>query len=172
MSVQTPTPSVSTTTASAQPDPFARLLVPIDFSSAARAAFALAMSIADRWDSRLILFHAAGLDENDEFLQHTGVAWGRSDVVGDARDHLRRFADTITPGSGARVEVDATHEEDAVRAVLAACSRYSPSLIVLGSHPKGRLRFWRSRVERILRAINCPVMVVRGTPEAPVDADM
>lgn len=153
-------------------EPFTRLLVPIDFSSASRTAFALAMRIADRCGSEVILFHAAGLDGNDEFLDHTGVPWGRGDVVGDARDHLKRFADTVLPGSGERVQVDATKEDDAVRAVLSACARYSPSLIVLGSHAKARLPFRRSRVERILRAIPCSVVVVRGTPQAPVDADM
>lgn len=172
MTVQAVTPSGASTVVGSAPDPFARLLVPIDFSSAAREALVLAMRIAERWSSEVILFHAAGLDGNDEFLDSTGVPWGRGDVVGDASEHLRRFANTVVPGSGDRVKFDAMREEDAVRAVVGACSRYSPSLIVLGSHPKGRLRFRRSRVERILRAIRCSVVVVRGAPEAPVDADM
>jgi nucleotide-binding universal stress UspA family protein len=172
MTVQASPSPGSSTVVGAGLDPFARLLVPIDFSSAAREAFTLAMRIADRWGSEVILFHVAGYDGNDEFLDYTGVSWGRGDVVGDARDHLRRFADTVVPGSAERVTVDATREDDPVRAVVGACTKYSPSLIVLGSHAKQRLPFRRSRVERIVRAIRCSIVVVRGTPEAPVDADM
>lgn len=153
-------------------DPFARLLVPIDFSSAARSALVLALRIAERWGSQVILFHAAGLDGNDEFLDYTGVPWGRGDVVGESEDHLRRFAEAVVPGSGARVRVDATRADNTVSAVVGACSRHKPSLIVLGSHARGRRPFRRTRVERILHAIRCSVVVVRGEPEAPVDADM
>jgi nucleotide-binding universal stress UspA family protein len=153
-------------------DPFVRLLVPIDFSSAARSALLLAMRIAERWGSEVILFHAAGLDGNDEFLDYTGVPWGRGDVVGESEGHLRRFADTVMPGSAARVQVDATRADDTVAAVVGACSRHKPSLIVLGSHPRGRHPFRRTRVERILRDIRCSVVIVRGDAEAPVDADM
>ena len=67
---QEPATQAATATAT---NPFDRLLVPIDFSSAARAAFALAMRLAERWGSEVVLFHAAEADGNDEFLDHTGV---------------------------------------------------------------------------------------------------
>jgi nucleotide-binding universal stress UspA family protein len=152
--------------------PFDRLLVPVDFSSASRAAFALAMRIAERWGSEVILFNAPGPDQNDEFLRSTGVPWGQQDVVAEASEHLRRFADEVVPGSAARVRLDATRDENAVRAVARACARHEPSLVVLGTHPRERRRLLRSRAERIVRALACPVVLVRGEPEARVDADM
>ena len=152
-------------------NPFDRLLVPIDFSSGARAAYALAIRIAERWGSEVVLFHAAGADGNDEFLDHTGVPWGRSDVVGEAREHLLSFADAVVPGSSSRVRVDAVRADDIARAVAGACARHSPTVIVLGSRPRDRRRVFRSPVERIMRAVTCAVLVVQGEREAYVDAD-
>jgi nucleotide-binding universal stress UspA family protein len=152
--------------------PFERLLVPVDFSSASRAALAMAMRIADRWGSEVVIFHAAGFDGNDEFLRYTGIPWGREDVVRETSEHLKRFADEVAPGAGARVRLDATHDENPVRAVVSACTRHSPSLVVLGSHPRERRRILRSRAERIMRALACPVVLVQGEAEATVDPDM
>src|SRR5579884_3425694 len=122
---QQPASQEATATAT---NPFDRLLVPIDFSSASRAAFALAMRLAERWGSEVVLFHAAGIDDNDEFLDHTGVPWGRSDVLGESREHLRRFADVVVPGSGARVRVEAARADSPVRAVCEACARFGPTM--------------------------------------------
>jgi nucleotide-binding universal stress UspA family protein len=152
--------------------PFDRLLVPVDFSSASRAAYQLAMRIAERWGSEVILFNAAGPDGNDEFLRYTGVPWGKDDVVSETDEHLRRFADAIVPGSGARVRIDAARDDNSVRAVARACATHRPSLVVLGTHPHDRRRLLRSRAERIVRALDCPVVIVRGEPEARVDPDM
>jgi len=152
---------------------FDRMLVPIDFSPASRTALATALRIADRWRSEVVLFHAAALDENDEFLDHTGVPWGRGDVVGQAADHLRNFAGTVAPGSQERVRFDATRDEDTVRAVVRACARHAPSVMVLGVRRPGRRRLFRSRAERIVRAVPCPVFLVRAEEqEVRVDADM
>lgn len=165
---QEPASQEATATAT---NPFDRLLVPIDFTSAARAAYALAMRLAERWGSEVVLFHAAGVDANDEFLAHTGVPWGKSDVLGETREHLRRFADTVVPGSSTRVRVEAVRADGVVRAVVGACARYSPTMVVLGSRPRDRRRVFRSPAERIMRAVSCPVLVVQGEPEAYVDAD-
>jgi nucleotide-binding universal stress UspA family protein len=151
--------------------PFHRLLVPVDFTSAARAAVALALRIAERWGSEVILFHAAGQDDNDEFMDYTGVPWGRGDVVADVSQHLMRFADAVEPGASNLVRVDATKADDPVGAVVGACTRHAPSLLVVGAHPHARQRLFRTRAERIVRRVACPVLVVRGEAEVPVDAD-
>ena len=150
---------------------FERILVPIDFSWAARDAFTLAMRFAEQWSSAVILFYAPGSDGNDEFLDYTGVPWGRGDVVGEAHGHLSRFADTVVPGSSERIVIDALRADDAVRAVADACERHCPTLVVLGTHARDRHRWSRSRAERIVRAISCPVMMVRAPREPHVDAD-
>jgi nucleotide-binding universal stress UspA family protein len=151
--------------------PFERLLVPIDFSGASRKAFTLAMRLAGVWRSSVVLFYAPGSDGNDEFLDYTGVPWGRGDVIGEAHGQLNRFAETVVPGSSDAVAIDASQNDDPVRAVVQACQRHDPTLMVLGMHGHDRRRWMRSRAERIVRAIPCPVMVVRGDPEPFVDAD-
>jgi nucleotide-binding universal stress UspA family protein len=172
MDIEMPTSAGETATTSVEAAPFQRLLVPVDFSASSRAALALAMRIADRWGSEVVLFHAAGFDENDSFLDHTGVPWGRGDVVGEASEHLRRFADTVEPGSSGRVRIDATRDENAVRAVVRACERHEPSLVVLGTHPRRAPKIFRSRAERIARAVACTVVFVPGEEDVQVDADM
>jgi nucleotide-binding universal stress UspA family protein len=151
--------------------PFDRLLVPIDFSWASREAFSVAMRMAEVWSSSVILFYAPGADGNDEFLDYTGVPWGRGDVIGEAHGQLSRFADTVVPGSAERICIDAQQDDNAVRAVAEACQRHSPTLIVLGTHTGDRRRWSRSRAERIVRAVTCPVMMVRADREPYVDPD-
>jgi nucleotide-binding universal stress UspA family protein len=151
--------------------PFERILVPIDFSWAARDAFTLAMRLSSHWNSAVILFYAPGSDGNDEFLDYTGVPWDRDDIVGEAHGYLSRFAETVVPGSSERVILDAFPADDAVRAVAEACERHSPTLVVLGTHARDRRRWSRSRAERIARAVPCPVMMVRAPREPRVDAD-
>ncbi len=148
-----------------------RLLVPIDFSSASRDAFKFAMNLSRQWSSKVIAFYAPGFDGNDEFLDYTGVPWGRSDVLGEAHGQLSRFADTVVPGSAEGICIDALRHDSPVLAVVEACGRHRPSFVVLGEHWKDRRRWSRSRSERIMRAIACPVIVVRGEREPRVDAD-
>jgi nucleotide-binding universal stress UspA family protein len=152
--------------------PFRKLLVPVDFSAASRAACALALRMSAQYGSEVVLFHAAGFDGNSEFLNHTGVPWGRSDTVEEAADQLRRFAEAVEPGGAHRVRVDAVRDERAVRAVVDACTRHGPSLVVLGTSARTRRRMFRSQAERIARAVACAVVFVRGEEEVPVDPDM
>ena len=148
-----------------------RVLVPVDFSSPSRLALGMAMSMVDGCASAVVLFHAAGIDDNDEFLDHTGVPWGRSDVLEQARDHLRRFAEAAVPGIGEGVRVDSEREDDVVAAIVRACNRHAPSVVLLGAHARRRRRWGASTVERVLRTVSCPVVIVRGRPEPAMDAD-
>ena len=91
---------------------------------------------------------------------------GVGDVVGEAHGHLSRFAETVVPGSSERIAIDALRADDAVRAVADACERHCPTLVVLGTHARDRRRWSRSRAERIVRAISCPVMMVRAPARA------
>ena len=151
--------------------PFDRLLVPIDFSWASREAFTVAMRMADVWKSKVIVFYAPGNDANDEYLEYTGVPWGRGDVVGEAYGQLSRFADTVVPGSAEQLCIDAVPADDPVRAIADACERHRPTLVILGTNDRDRHRWSRSRAERIVRAVSCPVMMVRAEREPKVDPD-
>jgi nucleotide-binding universal stress UspA family protein len=149
---------------------FARLLVPTDFSSASRRALTVALDVAQRYRSEIVLFHAAGQDANDEFLNSTGVAWGRDDVLSEARAHLQSFVDSVAAEAARAVRIEAVRDEDTVRAVVNAARQYAPSLLILGTQlAHGVLR---SRTERICRSVGCPVLVLRDEPSIQADADM
>lgn len=140
---------------------FERLLVPIDFSGGSGAAFATALRIADSWASEVVLFHAAGFDDNDEFLNALGGDnWGRGDAIAATVHHLHAFADTVMPGSAELVRYDAVRDDDAVLAVAEACERHRPSLVIVGLHEPRRHRLRRSKSERIQRAVDVPVLFV------------
>jgi nucleotide-binding universal stress UspA family protein len=168
--VSAPTPAIGSTAGEPAAVPFARILVPVDFSAAARAAYVAALGIADRFGSQVILFNAPGPDNNDEFMNATGVPWGRDDVAEDAREHLRSFADTVVAGSATRVTIDVAQADDPVKAVVAACGRLAPSLVVLGVHPRVRRRLRRTIHERIVHDVDCAVLLVPGEPEPPPEA--
>jgi nucleotide-binding universal stress UspA family protein len=157
--------------ASTPEDLFARLLVPVDFSPSSRTALALALSLAERWNSEILLLHASGFDDNDEFLDHTGVPWGRSDVLSEAQDHLIRFADAVQPGSSNRVRVESVRDEDPTRAVVQACARHKPSAVLIATHRHERRTWRRSRAEKLVRALPCAVLLVQGEPQTEMDAD-
>jgi nucleotide-binding universal stress UspA family protein len=140
--------------------PFERVLVPIDFSPKSKAAFLMAMRVVAPWGSEVILFNAPGMDDGDGFLQSMGAPWGKSDLIEQAREHLRSFADTVLPGSGRRVRAEAARDEDLVASIARACERLRPSLLVLGLNARRRERWLRSRAERIVRAVDCPVLTV------------
>jgi nucleotide-binding universal stress UspA family protein len=145
--------------------PFERILVPVDFSAASRAAFVAAIGIADRWGSQVVLFNAPGYDCNDGFLNATGVPWGLDDVLEETREHLRSFADTVAPGSATRVTVDVQQEDDPVRAIVNACARHASTLVVLGVHPHARRPLRRTRHERVVHEVSCAVLLVPGEAE-------
>jgi nucleotide-binding universal stress UspA family protein len=140
--------------------PFPRVLVPIDFSPASRDALALAEKMTAPWASEVVLFNAPGMSENDGFLQGTGAHWGRSDVLEEAREHLRSFAESVAPGLGARARFEARRDEDLIASIVRASAELGASLLILGSILAERPRWRRSLVERIARAVSCPVLVV------------
>jgi nucleotide-binding universal stress UspA family protein len=157
-------PSTSSAVASsgptAQPTAFARVLVPIDFSPASRAALVLAERMTAPWGSEIILFGAPGMSENDSFLQGTGASWGKSDVLDEAREHLRSFGETIIPSSKGRFRAEARRDEDLTKSIVNAVADLDASLLIMGEIKAMQPRWRRSRVERIARAVPCPVLVV------------
>ncbi len=156
-----PTSTASTGAVTREPGPFARVLVPVDFSISARAAYELAARVTAPWGSEIVLFNSPGLSENDGFLQGTGApGWQKSDLIAEARQHLRTFAETVAPDSAPRVRVEARRDDDFVKSLVRACEELDASLLVVGSTVATRPRWRRSTAERVARAVRCPVLVV------------
>ena len=136
--------------------------MPIDFSAASRAAFSLAAQMTGPWNSELILFHVPGGAIGSGLLAGNGATWSKSDALTQAREHLQSFAETVVPGSGSRVRVEAREDdtEDLVESVAHVCAQLGASLVVMGSSEEERPRWGRSSAERVARAVHCPVLVV------------
>jgi nucleotide-binding universal stress UspA family protein len=156
----TSAPSGGAPSTGAPDAPFERLLVPIDFSDASRTALKAAIRLADREGSDVVLFHAAGYDGNEEFIASLGAPWSQSDILEEVHLHLKSFAETVCPGSGARVKVHATRSDDTVEAVAQAAEMHASTLAVIGTHRRRRMR--RSTAERIAHALPCAVLLTPG----------
>ncbi|MFC3460423.1 universal stress protein [Massilia haematophila] len=136
--------------------PYRRILVPTDFSAAARLALATAARLFP--EAQLIAFHAheAGL----EALADAAPAGG---VGGNLGPRGERFLDAcgLPPQARARVVIDS-----APGAPQAAIARYvrehGVDLAVLGLHGQaGMLRlFVGSKGEQLLRSLDCDTLLV------------
>ena len=139
---------------------FSRILVPIDFTDASRAALAAASEVARRFGSVVVLFHVANAGENDGFLAGTGAAWSLPDVIAVGRELLRAFAEEEQPELSSSFVYDVIGSVEVERAVSLAATRHDATLVVISSPHEGS---FRSRSERIARELTCPVLLVHGT---------
>lgn len=135
--------------------PYARILVPTDFSPAARLALETAARLFP--DAQLIVFHVheAGLE---------GLADGSRSANSSAmRLRCEQFIDscTLAPGIRARIAIDS-----AAGAPELLTARYALEhgidLAVLGLHSQsGMLRlFMDSKGEQVLRGLDCDTLLV------------
>ena len=124
-----------------------KILVPMDFSLAARKAFRYALDLAGQYDSKIVLLHVVEPSETDgaisvakkkltEFCKSEGLTSQRCTLL----------VRTGTPF------YEITHFEDGDRADLIVLGRPAlPSTKVGENHT----------LERVIRYANCPVLLVR-----------
>jgi nucleotide-binding universal stress UspA family protein len=139
---------------------FRNILCPIDFSSHSLLAAEYAINLAEEADAQLRLLHVVsmppGLDELELTLKDV-----RAQVEAD---RLRRLDDLIPAEAPSYCSVQTAVRTGAVhREILAAAGEQPSDLIVLGAHGRGAsdAAFFGSNAERVARAANCPVLVVR-----------
>jgi nucleotide-binding universal stress UspA family protein len=149
----------------ARPTPaFARILVPVDFSSASTAALATATRLARDLGAGLVLLHVtveAPLYSEPPFS-------GRRirDVYRGAAEWARRRLDELSrrarvAGLDVRTDVRAgvPHRE-----IVARANAVRAGLIVMGTHGRGGVErsLLGSVADRVVRTAPCPVLTVRG----------
>jgi nucleotide-binding universal stress UspA family protein len=153
---------------------FQKILVPLDGSPLAEAALPLALSLAQRYQSRLLLITASDVLTASQYVTHPEALQllqrvrdetllGANDYLQDKQRELRK--------EGVDVQILVTEGEPAA-VILEAAAEQDVDLIVMSSHGRGGLARWSfgSVSDRVLRHSPCPVLVVRQGAKTPEPA--
>jgi len=144
-----------------------KLLFATDFSAATAAAFSHAISIANRYQSKLYVAHVISLD-SVELLDDEPA---RVLIENTRKEAVRRISDLLEPLHlpGNRYEI-AVAEGEIYEALVEIIRRHQIDIAVLGTH--GRRAFKKlmmgSVAEEVFRMAPCPVLTV-GLKAAPAD---
>ena len=149
-----------------------RILVPVDFSAASRAALWRATELATALGATVDLLHVVDVPKPQrmaaefyvpvplEYLKH---------VKSQTADHLRDWLDTANVPSSAPREI--AEGKPYVEIVKYARDR-GIDLIVMGTHGRGGMShlLLGSVADKVVRTAPCPVMTVRaeGASASPV----
>jgi nucleotide-binding universal stress UspA family protein len=140
-----------------------RILCPIDFSDASRAALEAAAEVAKRYGARVALFHAYPVP-GYTFPDGSFVASSKmlEELSDQAQRHLEEWK-VIAEGLGiANVEI-ATSIGEPAHEILAFAKAQKADLLVLGTHGRTGIQhaLMGSVAERVVRRSTCPVLTVR-----------
>jgi nucleotide-binding universal stress UspA family protein len=139
------------------------ILVPIDFSDSARVVIEWAAHLADRQQSKLVLFHAYHLPV--EFQQLEGAYlppdfW--ANVKTETSESLARYEGELRE-SGCSVE-SVVREGYAATAIVDEATECGADLIVIGTHGLSGFKHMLlgSVAERVVQKAPCPVLTVKA----------
>jgi nucleotide-binding universal stress UspA family protein len=142
--------------------PFSRILVPTDFSKPSQRAFEVAVTLARRFDARIILLHVWSMPYT---AYSEGLTWpvGQMEQAAQSaldREHAR--AVKIHP------ETDAVLRQGRESLqIIEAIAAHRIDLVVMGTHGRRGLPhlFMGSVAEHVVRTSPVPVMTVCGGVE-------
>ncbi len=143
-----------------------RIICPIDFSDASRAALEAAAEVAKRYGAKVALFHAYPVP-GYTFPDGSFVASSKmlDELSEQAQRHLAEWK-AIAEGLGiAHVEI-ATAIGEPAHEILAFAKAQKADLLVLGTHGRTGIQhaLMGSVAERVVRRSTCPVLTVRPEP--------
>ena len=143
-----------------------RIICPIDFSDASRAALEAAAEVAKRYGAKVALFHAYPVP-GYTFPDGSFVASSKmlDELSEQAQRHLAEWK-AIAEGMGiANVEI-ATAIGEPAHEILAFAKAQQADLLVLGTHGRTGIQhaLMGSVAERVVRRSTCPVLTVRPEP--------
>jgi nucleotide-binding universal stress UspA family protein len=148
---------------------FKRILCPIDFSPSSLQAMGFALNLARQADGRVTLLHVVEwLAEEDlpRASAHFNVPEYRGYMAADAQERLRSL---VAEESRTWVEIaDVVEFGRAHREILRAAEKKPADLIVMGAQGRGGigLALFGSTTQQVVRGAQCPVLTVRGLPQA------
>jgi nucleotide-binding universal stress UspA family protein len=140
-----------------------RILVPIDFSADAEAAFGYALDLARRVDAVVRLVHvvedplAAGVWSSE--LYTAEIAGLQMNLVRNAEQRLL----ATVPSDDASTTTD-VRTGPAAKQILEAAAEWQADLIVMGTHGRTGLAhvLMGSVAEKVVRLAPCPVLTLRA----------
>jgi nucleotide-binding universal stress UspA family protein len=143
------------------------ILCPIDFSEFSERAYQHALSLAEHYQTKLVVQHVVELwrHPSASFAASGGLYEEFRQVLRETgEEHLRQFAK-----NHARNEIQpelVVHEGSAPDSILSFAQMRKADLIVMGTH--GRRGFDHlmlgSVTDRVMRSAPCPVLAVRNPP--------
>ncbi len=143
-----------------------RILCPIDFSDASRAALEVAAELSRRYGAKVALFHAYPVP-GYTFPDGSFVASSKmlDELSEQASRHLLEWKG-IAEGMGIAHVETATAVGEPAHEILAFAKEQHTDLVVLGTHGRTGIQhaLMGSVAERVVRRSTCPVLTVR--PEA------
>jgi len=142
---------------------FTRILCPIDFSPASQQAFGFALDLASQSNGAVTAMHVLEWMADDDPAPYGpfDTSAYRAHLESDAAARLMALADSephpwceVTPV----VATGRSHRE-----ILGQASAVNANLIVMGSQGRGGIGgvFFGSTTQHVVRAAECPVLVVR-----------
>jgi universal stress protein A len=149
---------------------FTRILVPTDFSAPSDAALATAKEVAERYRASIHLLHVLE-DPYSTAAFATEVYGYLPPGLRESwqRDAEQRLAALLPPAERTRYggSITVTFGSPA-RTIIEHAAETGSDLIVMGTHGRGGMAhlLLGSVAERVVRTARCPVLTVRGGPEA------
>lgn len=149
-----------------QPERFARILCPVDFSAASTEALAFATVLAEEADAKLVVMHA--IEIPPEWRERGVPSHVNVDQIRAAAEaaSLRQLRAMIPEDARTYCTIETAVEEGAAyRQILKLAHERQSDLIVMGSHGHGMLAAMLSgsTAARVVRGSTCPVIVCPST---------
>ncbi len=138
-----------------------QIVVPVDFSDSSRAAADQAVCLGEAFEAPVHLLHALRFPIVGTYSESSLPRGAWATVHNQARARLEALEGELAgPGRSLSSELA---DSDPLPAIEAVVERLSANLVVMGTHgDRGRLdALLGSVAARTLRAIDCPIMVVK-----------
>ena len=140
-----------------------RILCPLDFSEFSARAFVYALSLARRYNSKLLIEHVLHLPFSayPSYINAEAIDKVSQGLSAMAREQLKDFlSKQARPGIQIESFVD---EGDVTDTILGFAQAQAVDLIVMGTHGRHGVDhiLLGSVAEKVLRKARCPVLVVR-----------
>lgn len=150
-----------------------KILVPTDFSTHSDRAFDVALSIASRYQARVFLLHVvSGLIQQcarDYCIDNNIVDRFVSECIVFANEKLKEIVTRNHNIGNVKVIPDVCRGQP-YEEILREASEREIELLVIASHGKSSFNncFMGSVVERVIKDIKCPVLLLKGSERKEV----
>jgi nucleotide-binding universal stress UspA family protein len=150
---------------------FKRILVPLDGSPVAERALPAALTLAEKFESQIILLQVLDIPVPTPPTSHPEVTIG---WVREARQHAYREAESYLETVQGELDQQGVKTRTLLRDtapaedILDVAGAENIDLIIMSSHGRGGLARWTfgSVAEKIVHHSPCPVLLIRQRPEA------